>query len=73
MKILVLNIISLYQAIISPLIKQALGTSKLCRYTPSCSEYAKEAVQKHGVLTGLSLSFRRFLTCQPFVKPYESY
>jgi putative membrane protein insertion efficiency factor len=37
-----------------------------CRFTPSCSHYAYEAVEKHGALRGTSLAIRRLLRCHPF-------
>jgi putative membrane protein insertion efficiency factor len=57
---LAVGAIGLYQAALSPL----LGRN--CRYYPSCSQYAKEAVLKHGLLRGAGLSARRILRCHPF-------
>ncbi|MBQ1836828.1 MAG: membrane protein insertion efficiency factor YidD, partial [Paludibacteraceae bacterium] len=37
-----------------------------CRYTPTCSQYALEAIQKHGPLKGLYLAVRRILRCNPW-------
>lgn len=37
-----------------------------CRFTPTCSQYAREAVQKHGALKGGYLAARRLLRCHPF-------
>jgi len=37
-----------------------------CRYTPTCSEYAIEAVERYGVLKGAALATRRILSCNPF-------
>ncbi|MDY3759075.1 MAG: membrane protein insertion efficiency factor YidD [Treponema sp.] len=53
-------LIRFYQVCISPLFPDC------CRYTPSCSQYAIEAIRKHGPLKGLYLSFRRILRCNPF-------
>ena len=39
-----------------------------CRYTPTCSEYAMEALARHGVIVGLALSLWRILRCHPFAK-----
>ena len=54
--------IRLYQRWISPL----LGSN--CRFTPTCSQYAIEALQKHGALKGLLLAVWRILRCNPFGK-----
>ncbi|MEM7541337.1 MAG: membrane protein insertion efficiency factor YidD [Pseudomonadota bacterium] len=37
-----------------------------CRYAPTCSEYACEAVQRHGVAKGTALSLKRILRCHPW-------
>ena len=49
-----------YQRIVSP----ALPPS--CRFTPSCSQYSLEAVQRYGVVRGGWLGLRRLLRCHPF-------
>jgi len=46
--------------IVSPVI----GIS--CRFTPSCSEYAFQAITRYGVLKGLKLAVKRILRCHPF-------
>lgn len=40
-------------------------TPKTCRFVPTCSEYAKEAIQKYGVLKGFFLAVKRILKCHP--------
>lgn len=52
--------IRFYQICISPL----LGPS--CRFTPTCSEYARQAILKHGPFKGLYLAVRRILRCHPW-------
>lgn len=37
-----------------------------CRYTPTCSEYAMEAIERHGVVRGGLLATRRLISCNPF-------
>jgi uncharacterized protein len=49
-----------YQVFISPL----LGNT--CRYIPSCSQYALEAIEKYGVLKGSCMAVWRILRCNPF-------
>ena len=58
-KILIL-LIRFYQYGISPY------TPASCRYTPTCSAYGVEAVQKHGPFKGLWLAIKRFLSCNPW-------
>lgn len=60
MKTLLLGLLSVYRYAISPL----LGRN--CRFHPSCSEYAAEAVQRHGALKGGWLAFKRVGRCHPF-------
>ncbi len=52
--------IRFYQRVISPVLPPT------CRFTPSCSEYAYEAVAKYGVLRGGWLGLNRVLRCNPF-------
>ena len=49
-----------YQRCISPF------TPPSCRFTPTCSEYAKQAIMKHGPVTGLALAVWRVLRCNPW-------
>ena len=42
------------------------GRPSPCRFTPSCSSYALEALQVHGTLRGFYLTLRRFIRCRPF-------
>ena len=49
-----------YQRYISPLLPDA------CIYIPTCSQYAVEAIEKYGVVTGCWLGVRRILRCHPF-------
>jgi len=60
MRRLILGLIRIYQLTLSPL----LGSN--CRFQPTCSAYATEAIKKHGVLKGGYLSFRRLIKCHPF-------
>ena len=52
--------IRVYRYVISPLI------GPRCRFAPSCSEYAMEAIQKHGVIRGSALAARRIGRCHPW-------
>ena len=60
MKTLLQGLIRLYQYLIRPM----LGSN--CRFAPSCSDYAVEAVQKHGALKGGWLALRRISRCHPY-------
>lgn len=52
--------IRFYQRAISPWLPPS------CRFTPTCSQYAVEAIRKHGPVRGLWLAFRRLLRCHPW-------
>lgn len=67
MKIFFISIISFYQMLISGFLKNILGVSKVCRYSPTCSEYAKKTIEKEGVFRGVKKSAMRILRCQPFL------
>lgn len=62
MKRILLALIRFYQRYVSPL------HAPCCRFTPTCSQYALEAVQKYGALKGGYLAVRRVLRCHPFYK-----
>ena len=62
MKSLTLWILRTYKRWLSPIFPPS------CRYVPTCSEYAMEAVEKFGVLRGGSMAAGRVLRCHPFVK-----
>jgi putative membrane protein insertion efficiency factor len=59
-KHILLIIIRLYQSLISPL------TPASCRFTPTCSQYAAEAVLKHGPFRGGWLALKRIARCHPW-------
>ena len=60
MRSLLIGIIKLYQYLLSPL------SGQNCRFHPTCSQYAVEAINEHGVFKGGYLSMRRILKCHPF-------
>ena len=67
MKKLLLAMIGFYRRNISPCFPAS------CRFTPTCSAYAQEAICKYGALKGGYLALRRLLRCHPFYKgdPYD--
>ena len=62
MKKLFLTLIRFYQRNISP------AFPARCRFRPTCSAYALEAIEKYGAFKGGFLALRRFLKCHPFYK-----
>lgn len=60
MKAVLIFFIRAYKVLISPLLPPS------CRFTPTCSEYAMQAIQKYGALRGVYLGGRRLLRCHPF-------
>jgi uncharacterized protein len=61
-KATLLAMLRLYKRWVSPSLLPA------CRYVPSCSEYAMEAVDRYGVLRGGAMALWRLMRCHPFVK-----
>ena len=62
MKTIVLTLIRFYQREVSPFFPAR------CRFRPTCSAYAIEAIQKYGIGKGGWLALKRFLRCHPFYK-----
>jgi uncharacterized protein len=54
-----LKILQVYKAVVSPWLPPA------CRFTPTCSEYASEAIQEYGLLRGIMHAAARLLRCHP--------
>ncbi|HEX7314895.1 MAG TPA: membrane protein insertion efficiency factor YidD [Pyrinomonadaceae bacterium] len=54
------SLLRFYKAFISPLLPPA------CRFVPTCSEYALEAIERYGALRGSWMGLRRLLRCHPF-------
>ena len=67
MKGVILALIRFYRRAISP------GRPACCRFRPTCSAYAYEAITKYGALKGGWLALKRLLRCNPFYKgnPYD--
>lgn len=55
-----LDVIRLYRLVVSPVLPPA------CRFLPTCSAYAMEAIERHGAAKGAWLAMRRLLRCHPF-------
>ncbi|CAE6692936.1 membrane protein insertion efficiency factor YidD [Candidatus Nitrotoga fabula] len=60
MRRLFIRLIGLYQYLLSPIMPPT------CRFTPCCSQYAREAIEKHGVLRGVWLGMKRVIRCNPW-------
>ncbi|MBP9664348.1 MAG: membrane protein insertion efficiency factor YidD [Pyrinomonadaceae bacterium] len=60
MKFLVIDILGVYKAAVSPFLPPA------CRFEPTCSEYTHQAIEKYGAINGIWMGLRRLLRCQPF-------
>jgi putative membrane protein insertion efficiency factor len=61
-----LALVRLYQIAVSPVLHLIAGPGYGCRFQPTCSQYAMEAVKVHGIFKGLWLATRRVLRCHPF-------
>ena len=64
LKKLIINIliipINIYKYVVSPVLPN------VCRYTPTCSEYAIEAIKKYGPFRGMFLALKRLISCNPW-------
>lgn len=58
----VMALLLIHQRVLSPLLPPA------CRFTPTCSEYARQAVERYGLRRGGALAIRRLVRCHPFVE-----
>ena len=67
MKQLLIKLIKFYRRSISPY------TKPCCRFIPTCSQYALEAIEKYGALKGSYLAVKRILRCNPFNRHYDPY
>ena len=54
-----LKVVKVYKLVVSPWLPPA------CRFTPTCSEYASEAIEEYGLLRGAACAARRLLRCHP--------
>ncbi len=62
MKRVLLSVIRFYRRRVSP------GLPRACRFYPTCSEYAEEAIRRFGAVRGGQLAARRILRCHPFAR-----
>jgi len=60
MKYLIVKFIRVYQIILSPISRPS------CRFYPTCSQYAVEAIEKRGIFVGILKSIWRVIRCNPF-------
>ena len=60
MRAVLLALIAAYKRVLSPLLPFS------CRFTPTCSQYAAQAIREHGALLGTRLAAARLLRCHPF-------
>jgi hypothetical protein len=57
---LAVGLLDFYKRFLSPLLPRA------CRFEPTCSVYAREAIERYGIGKGAALAFKRLLRCHPF-------
>ncbi|PIP27133.1 MAG: membrane protein insertion efficiency factor YidD [Candidatus Moranbacteria bacterium CG23_combo_of_CG06-09_8_20_14_all_39_10] len=71
MKQLALNFIRLYQRtefFRKPIFRNLFMSDASCRFTPSCSEYSHQSIEKYGLLKGSMLGLKRIIRCHPLSK-----
>lgn len=70
-KKIILNLIRFYQKKLSPkkgILKTLFLVDSACRFQPTCSEYAYQAINKHGIIKGILLGIKRIIRCHPWSK-----
>ncbi len=60
---LIIKLLKIYKRAVSPISEKLFGNA--CRFTPTCSEYTIEALEKYGTLKGLALGLKRLSRCHP--------
>jgi putative membrane protein insertion efficiency factor len=65
-RLALIALVRFYQIVLSPIKFAILGPASRCRFEPSCSQYALEAFQRHGVFGGAWLAAKRLLRCHPW-------
>jgi len=60
MRTILISLLKFYKVVISPWLPPS------CRFIPSCSEYAREAIERYGAIKGTGMAIWRLLRCQPF-------
>ncbi len=71
MKYLLLHLIKWYQRVDffnNPVFKTLFLTDAVCKYTPTCSRYTYQAIEKYGSLKGSYLGLKRIISCHPWAK-----
>ncbi|MEO5971035.1 MAG: membrane protein insertion efficiency factor YidD [Bdellovibrionia bacterium] len=61
-------LLNFYRLIFSPLLHLMIGAGFGCRFEPTCSRYATEALEAHGPVYGVFLSFKRICRCNPLAR-----
>jgi putative membrane protein insertion efficiency factor len=61
LKKIAICMVRMYQYAISPII----GGRNVCRFTPTCSEYTKQAIEKYGIVRGIKMGIKRISRCRP--------
>jgi uncharacterized protein len=63
---MLIKLLRFYQIVVSPALHALLPAATGCRFTPTCSQYAMDAVRAHGAVRGLWLAARRLARCHPW-------
>jgi len=65
-RLLVVGCLRLARLALMPFVAMTSVTPRVCRYEPTCSHYAEQAVRRHGVVRGLGMAGWRLLRCNPW-------
>ncbi len=64
MKSIFIGLIKFYKKFVSPILQGSFGGG--CRFTPTCSQYTIDALEKYGVIKGLTMGAKRLSKCNPW-------
>ena len=69
-KQVIIFLLALYKLFLSPLLFQVFGTTAICRFNPTCSQYMLQMVKEKGAIKGMRAGLLQLAKCHPFANSY---